>query len=214
MADVVKSNDNLEVLWMKKVLLGIIEKETVFYELLDDCIKEKISYEIYKQKMKEKIDSFFDKKELKSKFFVMCFSGEKSEDRLSQWRGYGDDGKGIAIAFDERILEKTSRRISYRDENSKIEFKKVEYDLEEKKNIIREFWKEQICIANKQINTVEVDFELWMIESFSKLYEKAIFMKNPFFEEEDESRVVFEKDNMESQIIGESLRNKIVVHGV
>ena len=33
----------------------------------------------------------------------MCFS--ESEDQLSQWRGYAQNGKGLAIGFDKRILE-------------------------------------------------------------------------------------------------------------
>ena len=32
-----------------------------------------------------------------------CFS--ESEDQLSQWRGYAQNGKGLAIGFDKEILE-------------------------------------------------------------------------------------------------------------
>lgn len=211
LSDVVKSNDNLEVLWMKKVLLEMVERESLSYEEFDEDIKKKISFERYKQRVKEKIDSFFDEKELKSKFFVICFSGDGSEDRLSQWRGYGDDGKGIAIAFDKKIMKKTSRKICYATDSSKIEFKKVEYDLEEQKKIIRNFWYEQVILANKEISNFDVDFELWLVKCFPKLYEQAIFMKNPFFEEEDESRIVFKRGKEKCEFIGESLTNEMVL---
>ena len=39
-----------------------------------------------------------------SKDYVCCFSEEK--DLLSQWRGYGSDGNGIAIGFNAQLLRK------------------------------------------------------------------------------------------------------------
>lgn len=36
------------------------------------------------------------------KTFCVCFS--ESKDKLSQWRGYAQDGKGIAIGFDKEVL--------------------------------------------------------------------------------------------------------------
>ncbi len=44
--------------------------------------------------------------ELKKHFrptYITCFSEEA--DRLSQWRGYADDGKGVAIGFDANCLD-------------------------------------------------------------------------------------------------------------
>lgn len=37
------------------------------------------------------------------KTFCVCFS--ESKDKLSQWRGYAQDGKGIAIGFNKDVLE-------------------------------------------------------------------------------------------------------------
>ena len=51
--------------------------------------------------------------------FLFCLS--KDEDLLSQWRAYGDDGKGVAIGFDKGILEKLIKEKRY------IELKKVDY---------------------------------------------------------------------------------------
>lgn len=198
LSDVVKSNDNLEVTWIKKVLLNMIKEETLLYENFDERIKSKISEDLYKDKLREKIDCFFDKKEIKSKFFAICFSGSESEDMLSQWRGYGDDGKGIAIGFNRRILEKTQKTFVLNSDKSQIKFRKVEYEEEIQKENIRQFWKKQINIANRNLEKIELDFEFWMIQSFYKLYLEAIFMKNPFFKEENESRIVYEKgDQME-----------------
>ena len=210
LSDVVKSNDNLEVMWMKKILLDMVNTETISYENFNEQISKVVTIDLYKAKLMEKIESFFERKEVKSKFFAICFSGSESEDRLSQWRGYGDDGKGVAIGFNREILEKTKKKFAFNNEKSRIEFRRVEYKIERQKEIIRQFWREQINVANKTLHNIEIDFELWIIESFYKLYGQAIFMKSSFFEEENESRIVFEIENeKDKENKNEELRNKI-----
>ena len=41
------------------------------------------------------------------KTFWFCFS--ESKDKLSQWRGYAQDGKGIAIGFNKDVLEELNQ---------------------------------------------------------------------------------------------------------
>ena len=41
------------------------------------------------------------------KTFCVCFS--ESKDKLSQWRGYAQDGKGIAIGFNKDVLEELNQ---------------------------------------------------------------------------------------------------------
>lgn len=195
LSDVLKSNDNLEVMWTKRILLDMVDSEAISYDNFNEEIKKRISIEEYKERLKEKIEIFFERREIKSKFFAICFSGKKSEDMLSQWRGYGDDGRGVAIGFDESILCKTRKKIMLNNDRTKIEFKKVEYESEKQKDMLREFWREKTDIANEKVKTFEVDFEVWITESFYDLYWKAIFMKSNFFKEENESRIVFEKEN-------------------
>ena len=212
LSDVAKSNDNLEVLWTKKILLEMIEKESMSYECFNEYIKEKVPLDIYQAKLKEKAESFFKEAELKSKFFAICFSGAESEDKLSQWRGYGDDGQGIAIGFNKAVLDKTKKRMEFHDQDKyQIEFRKVEYKIEKQKDILRKFWAEQIYIANKQIKQIEVDFECWIVQCFYRLYRNAIFMKSPFFEEEDESRIVLEKERVDLEIEDEKLSNRMLI---
>ncbi len=211
LSDVVKSNDNLEVMWIKKVLLNMIKEETLLYENFNERIRNAISEEAYKDKVKEKIDCFFDRKEVKSKFFAICFSGSESEDMLSQWRGYGDDGRGVAIGFNRKILEKTQKRFAYNNDGLQIKFKEVEYEEEAQKKKIREFWKDQINIANASLERLEVDFELWMVQCFYKLYLEAIFMKSSFFKEENERRIVYEKGNQNNIENNTDLKNKMQI---
>lgn len=214
LSDVVKSNDNLEVMWMKKVLLDMVEKETMSYEYFGERIRKIITIDLYKAKLREKIESFFERKEVKSKFFAICFSGSESEDRLSQWRGYGDDGKGVAIGFSRDVLEKTKKKFAMNTDKSKIEFRKVEYEIEKQKEIIRQFWNEQIDIANKTLSEIEVDFELWILQCFYNLYLEAIFMKSSFFKEENESRIVFEIENGKKDVHEENKKKKELLNKI
>lgn len=210
LSDVVKSNDNLEVLWVKKVLLEMIENETMSYEHFSEEIQEIISMKFYKLKLREKIEIFLNKKEVKSKFFAICFSGAESEDKLSQWRGYGDDGRGIAIGFRKHVLEKTRKKLTMYNDEVKVEFRKVEYKIEKQKEVLRKFWKEKIQIANITLKNIEIDFEVWMLNCFEDLYQKSIFMKNPFFEEENESRIVLRKTG-DIESVEEELANKMQI---
>lgn len=216
LSDVVKSNDNMEVMWVKRHLLNMIKNgETFSYDEFTPEIKSVVSEDIYQAKIKEKIEAFFDRKEITSKFFTICFSGSKSEDMLSQWRGYGDDGRGVAIGFDKCILEKTQRKFIRNTDISRISFRKVEYDEEIQERKIRDFWQKQVNVGNEKIESREskadigINFELWSVNSFYKLCFEAIFMKNPFFSEENEYRIVYEKEDDDGIKYNEEFVNKM-----
>jgi hypothetical protein len=40
--------------------------------------------------------------------YITCFS--RKGDLLSQWRAYGDDGRGVSIGFDSKLLYKVDSR--------------------------------------------------------------------------------------------------------
>ena len=43
--------------------------------------------------------------------YFCCFS--ESSDLLSQWRAYGNDGQGVAIGFNAKLLSKIDDMYSY-----------------------------------------------------------------------------------------------------
>ena len=92
------------------------------------------------------------------KTFCVCFSGSK--DKLSQWRGYAQDGKGIAIGFDKELLEELNQISEFH-----IAFEKVIYDNPQEyvKGIIADnilFFKIKYRTANnKLILYIEMTFE-------------------------------------------------------
>ena len=69
--------------------------------------------------------------------YISCFSS--LEDSLGQWRGYGDDGYGVAIGFDFCYIRKRIGELS-RDGRTDIYFTRVEYnDREQEKYVGRIF---------------------------------------------------------------------------
>ncbi len=58
------------------------------------------------------------------------FSLSEGEDLLSQWRGYAQDGQGVAVGFSRTFLESLS--------SENIDFKNVEYDPIKQDGIVKE----------------------------------------------------------------------------
>lgn len=145
--------------------------------------------------IEEKITLYFEQNELRNKFFAICFSGQNSGDLLSQWRGYGDDGQGIAIGFNEYVFKKIRTPIQMYESKKQqcILYNKVIYDKanQEKKiqEVVTYFLDKLNCQSNEEFGIYN-RLESILLECFPRLYQEAIFMKNPFFKEEDESRLV------------------------
>jgi len=99
--------------------------------------------------------------------YISCFSTEK--DRLSQWRGYGDDGHGVAIGFNPDALnELTSQGIFLR------------------KVIYHEIHQNHIILDSLKNYIIDIDKE----KTKRWAYEVLPTLKHPAFEEEQEYRLV------------------------
>lgn len=99
----------------------------------------------------------------------------ESEDQLSQWRGYAQNGKGLAIGFDKRILEELNLINEYN-----IAFGKVIYNDTEAyvQDIVQDNIEKFQCKS-----LVHVALELCQDYRL-----KFPFMKKPGFEEKKEWR--------------------------
>ena len=109
------------------------------------------------------------------KTFCVCFS--ESKDKLSQWRGYAQDGKGIAIGFNKDVLEELNQISKFH-----AAFGKVIYDNPQEyvQNIIADNIKK---LEYKGVGHVALELS----ENYRMQFP---FVKNPGFEEEKEWRVV------------------------
>lgn len=106
--------------------------------------------------------------------FCGCFT-ERCDD-LSQWRGYADDGRGIAIGVDlSRILAANA--------NSNLERMEVEYDTEPQRASVKE-------ILDKWLPASEPVVLKDLMEPYHRLSRLATKCKNVAFRDEEEVRIV------------------------
>ena len=96
LSDISKSNDSQELKWF------LLKFETFMHRLLDSQVREKAQggynddpVEI--QDLYSKVVQALQNESIKC--WAFCLS-EKRDD-LGQWRGYADDGKGLAIGFNQ-----------------------------------------------------------------------------------------------------------------
>lgn len=105
--------------------------------------------------------------------FISCFTEE--DDILSQWRGYGDDGKGVAIGF---LVNRFC--VACENENSMLSLNQVIYDDS------LQFG--NIAALFRAYETEEFDEKYRVLES---LYLLSTVSKNRAFAEEKEWRIIY-----------------------
>lgn len=114
--------------------------------------------------------------------FAMCFSSLK--DSLGQWRGYGDDGKGISIGFDENLV-KTVNNLNC----PLIQYDNVLYNKDEQSIKTRDILYEISSIFPTETIT-ESNRDKITFKYYGKLEILKLKCKNKQFTEEHESRIM------------------------
>ncbi|WP_207636416.1 DUF2971 domain-containing protein [Alkaliphilus metalliredigens] len=126
--------------------------------------------------------------------FITCFS--RNGDLLSQWRAYGDDGKGVSIGFNSGLLSKANKK-------DIVYFEDVLYDLNEQVEEITCAVENAIIymenLFEQDIVRISDNFNKYFVEEFDAfcevvcdhLAEISCYMKNPSFKEEDEVRIIY-----------------------
>lgn len=109
--------------------------------------------------------------------YALCFSSKA--DSLGQWRGYADDGKGVALGFDPRLFEEVHRRSGV----GAFEYDRVIYNQDQARERVRRAFRN----VNPHQPTAKLVRTLRACEV--SLFQLAPFLKNPTFAEEDERRL-------------------------
>lgn len=162
LSDVLKSNDKLEYLWMRN---------RVNKELESSLKSENLNlWEEHKQVSSEANDLTL---------LTACFS--EAEDLLSQWRGYANDGEGVAIGFSKSCLQKINEGLSF------LKFDNVVYDEQKQVSFINDKVQEEIEFL-RRLQTQEL---YALEEEYHRNSLDYAFYKNPSFSEEREMRIVF-----------------------
>ena len=189
LSEIEKSNDSLECQWLeqrivpslirKRLTERIADKSNI--EHVDNFIKEAVS--IYKGFG----DSLYNS-EVQKMTLAICFS--RKGDLLSQWRGYGDDGYGIAIGFDTQAYGKYLNSGPFQV----MQLRKVEYNEAKQEKVIysqvegyvRQFLKNPR--SGMLENSLAAIYLVCLFES--------TFYKNPAFSEEAEWRLAASLGNI------------------
>lgn len=189
-SDITKSNDSAEIRWITTYFDSIFSEEYQYAQRCNRfrkaCMNE--DFQSYYNKFKE---AYFSQALIgKDKFFwffASCFSLEN--DMLSQWRGYADDGHGFSIGFSREALE------NYRTQGFRllsIRTDEVSYKRNKHETIVRKRFRKLFRESSKEYGTNCSDktrvLRLFN-DCFQGLIEDSVFIKNPFFKEENEWRM-------------------------
>lgn len=193
LSDLSKSNDYMERKWIINIIEEALDKslkdEGIVINLREeywyaDGINNHISYLL-------NLLSY----DVKRSSYISCFS--RNGDLLSQWRAYGDDGRGVAIGFNSKLLYKT-----YSSKNS-VYIEDVLYDKEEQIEEIRISVENALIymkdLFDSNVDRISDEFNNYFIEEFDTFCEVfcdelavlSCYMKNPAFKEEDEVRIFY-----------------------
>lgn len=117
-------------------------------------------------------------------YYVTCFS--QAKDLLSQWRGYANDGQGVAIGFYTAPFVECADRQSWK-------FLPIYYDMEQIKDDLTNYIVERFMRPTtwKSRKPKISDYENVAITITSAMIYNAVFYKNPAFSEEQEYRLVY-----------------------
>lgn len=200
LSDITKSNDSMEIMWITQYI------KDVFGEVFDSedarYFKQNYPNSLFEELLNHYQLDFFDENKRIYSHYVGCFS-EKG-DVLSQWRGYADDGKGVAVGFDSELLSSIGLPAKDDPISSKLlYFGKVDYSEYTQKQTVkraaRQLIEELKLIAKKHsINDIDLIKQKSIApfnRCFLNLFNQAIFIKSPFFREEIEYRICQWIDN-------------------
>ncbi|MEA5047819.1 MAG: DUF2971 domain-containing protein [Eubacteriales bacterium] len=187
LSEIAKSNDSMECRWLEKVVIPkMLEAE------LDELYKKKAEQQIevpdkkYISKINQvlatrRLDYYFegDIGYIENKLVLAtCFSEKR--DLLSQWRGYANDGYGVAIGFRSRMFNDITYSF-----DMPIDLKKVLYNRNDQEKEVQQFVQE--C-AKGFLNEDETDKERVIRDLVVKSLTPSVYIKNPAFTEEAEWR--------------------------
>ena len=164
LSDIRKSNDYLECVYCRdkinEKIRGFLEDDKEALEAWD------FGYNINSDLSMDMIS------------YVACFSENK--DQLSQWRGYADNGAGIAVGFSRESFADLKEAAP-----SHISFRKVIYDEKEQEKFIER-------IARDSIKAMETKPVAQVAAELNQNYRLQFpVLKNASFEEEAEWRIIF-----------------------
>lgn len=206
LSDLNKTNDYMEKRWANKFIVDVLQQKLSEFGV-DMKLDEDYWYDGHSnnhlQYYKREVERvLYDERPV----LITCFSEEK--DRLSQWRAYGQDGTGVAIGFNYKLLRLLNN-------NKDIWVEKVLYKESKQKEKLGQLIESVIFYIQNMFEKDEFrisdDFNVYFKEEFDVFCEVLIdyigqigcTIKNPAFAEEKEVRIIYNPDFPDREILGD-----------
>lgn len=188
LSDIRKSNDSLELGWIMGQCQHYMMETWFDYvkSVQDKRDTDIVTLEHFRQfEQLYNLAKDYDAED-GTKNWVFCLS-EKSDD-LGQWRGYADDGQGIAIGFNSAFFKKI-RYIgnSIRSITVNLDFDQVHYS----KKDIKAFFNQQAGLSKINVDLTPDEVIQYMKRAFAFSYIFAPLYKNDKFKDEKEWRIFY-----------------------
>jgi hypothetical protein len=182
-------NDPNEIQFGQNVILGV----------LSDMIAREGSLHTrqFLQQLRICVDSFWSKETGPNyqHVFVACFS--ESENSLSQWRAYANQGGGYCVGFGFSESTKIALDCERLDAGEPPHLRKVIYDRDEQGHLVTEYLESVVkgvrILLDRDTSNPQYrpsDVAVMAIQAVNVLLDMLICFKHPAFEEEHEWRLI------------------------
>ena len=187
LSEIAKSNDSMECQWLEKKIIPdlITELCDSLYEKRriknNDISKDSFTSAVFSIVARGSLSKFYHGEDgfIDTRLaLAICFS--QKQDLLSQWRGYANDGYGVAIGFNTDLF----KRFTSDNKFAPVNLKKVIYNKRDQENCIKKFVRAYI---RKYIQLDAVP-QKELIDLLSNALIASVYIKNPAFVEEAEWR--------------------------
>ena len=179
--------------------------------LFHDGIRDACRTEEAHNKLVGLYDYYFKEFESKHAFdtYALCLCSHDEEDkdgRLSMWRGYGDNGSGVALVFDTTVIPLAEEpllivdRVVYLTREQRLGWVKHKLDM--------------IAAAMSETALSEDDLSNVAYHWIERLKLFSLFTKHTGFHEESEWRIVYMPDRDKNGLLTSMLSYEVSQKGV
>ena len=184
LSDVSKTNDSQELRWILGELRIFMMEQWLVYVNNAQAVGKTVDFERFNETYKI-IDNFL-RLEIK-KNWVFCLSERK--DDLGQWRGYADDGKGVALGFRANNFYVMDSLALKADDSFDFCFRKIEYGRKKLKAYFDSLLENVDLSSDRSSDGVIAD----LLRCVDVTLDVAGWYKNDGFREEKEWRLIYKQ---------------------
>ena len=180
-----KSNDYLELQWVLDGFQDYVEDQWLAFAKMKISNNTTVDFDVYEKahRIIESISSSGFKKN-----WVFCLSEQK--DDLGQWRGYADDGAGIAIGFKTNSLMLFEKLIPEEDNSLDFCFRKIKYGRKK----LDEFFHHYFDSSDLSPESTTEEFISVVYNWLDLVLDVSAWFKNNGFKSEKEWRLIYKKN--------------------